>query len=253
MTTMLLGGVGDEQATLTAPPFTPASIANLRVYLAADVGVYTDAARTTAALVDGDVVGGWADQSGQNNHASQSTTAAKLTLKLAANGINGRAVLLSDGVDDWMATAAFAAALAQPVTIFTLATLPSAGQKMWIDGITAGDRLVQFQENPRAWQMYAGTVVAGTVSDASPHVVVGLYNGASSKLWVDGGTAVLSGNVGANQLTGLMIGAQYNFATPFGGKLGEVEVYAAGLTLAEINQMGPYLATRWGTTWTTAT
>ncbi len=78
--------------------FSPLFIPGCALWLRADAGLYTDAAMTMPAVNDADVVGGWADQSGQNNNATQVTTAKKPLLKLGI--VNGKAVVRLDGVDD---------------------------------------------------------------------------------------------------------------------------------------------------------
>lgn len=75
--------------------FSPRKLAGLRLWLAAD--------RITG-LANGDPVSSWTDLSGQGNHATQSTTAAKPLWK---TGIaNGRPGVLFDGVDDFLSLAA---------------------------------------------------------------------------------------------------------------------------------------------------
>jgi len=81
--------------------FSPARIPGLQLWLRADAGVYQDAAKTTPAVADGDVVGAWADLSGAGNDATQATTAKKPLLKL--NIVNGKSVVRFDGTDDFLA------------------------------------------------------------------------------------------------------------------------------------------------------
>jgi len=78
--------------------WSPTDVSGLALWLKADAGTWQDAALTTAAAADGDVVGGWVDQSGTANNATQATTAAKPTLKLGI--VNGLPVLRFDGSDD---------------------------------------------------------------------------------------------------------------------------------------------------------
>jgi len=82
--------------------FTPTSITGLQLWLKADTGVFQDAAGTTAATADAHPVGLWKDQSGNGYDVSQSSDALRPILKLAANGINGRATVLFNGSSQFL-------------------------------------------------------------------------------------------------------------------------------------------------------
>src|SRR4029077_11923747 len=56
--------------------FVPTQLAGLQLWLKGGAGTYQDTGLTTAAVADGDPVGGWQDQSGQGHHATQGTAAA---------------------------------------------------------------------------------------------------------------------------------------------------------------------------------
>ena len=83
-----------------SPSFSPADIAGLQLWLRADTGTFQDSAKTNPATDDGDVVGGWEDQSANGNDASQPTTALKPLLKL--NIANSKPIIRFDGTDDWV-------------------------------------------------------------------------------------------------------------------------------------------------------
>ena len=74
-----------------------ATVPGLRGWFRADAGVFTDAAKATAASADGDLVYTWADQSGRGNDAVQATAGSRPTLKLAGNGIGGKPTLHMSG------------------------------------------------------------------------------------------------------------------------------------------------------------
>ena len=80
--------------------FSPLDISGLQLWLKADAGLWQDSVGGTPAASDGDVVGAWADQSGNARHATQATTSKKPLLKLAIQ--NGRDVVRFDGGDDWL-------------------------------------------------------------------------------------------------------------------------------------------------------
>ena len=84
---------------LGARAFLPTGIAGLQLWLDANdaATLFQDAAKTIPAD-DGDVVGAWADKSGNGLDATQTTTAAKPTLQF--NIVNGKPVIRFDGTDD---------------------------------------------------------------------------------------------------------------------------------------------------------
>lgn len=84
------------------PAFAPTDIAGCQLFLKADTGRFQNSNGTTAATADGDPVGYWADQSGNNNHATMATGAARPTNKLSLQ--NGYGGVKFDGTDDYLAT-----------------------------------------------------------------------------------------------------------------------------------------------------
>ncbi len=81
--------------------FLPTDLTGLQLWLDANDAstLFQDAAKTTAAG-DGDVVGAWADKSGQGKDATQTTTADKPTLQTGI--VNGLPVVRFDGTDDFL-------------------------------------------------------------------------------------------------------------------------------------------------------
>lgn len=93
---MLLKGAGGGASS----DWSPLALAPA-LWLDATHGLYqerTGASATTPAASDGDPVGTWLDRSGNANHATAASDAARLTLKLAIQ--NGLPVLRADEVDD---------------------------------------------------------------------------------------------------------------------------------------------------------
>lgn len=86
--TLLASGTMTEfpAAAATTAKFTPKLVAGLQLWLAADKGLYEDAARTVAATDDQDVVLGWKDLSGKSHHFSgQAGTSPKKVLNAFTN------------------------------------------------------------------------------------------------------------------------------------------------------------------------
>lgn len=77
MITPLYRGISVLGHGFGSPAFSPADISGLKLWLKADAGLYQDAAMTTPATANNDPVGGWADQSGLGNHATQAVSGSR--------------------------------------------------------------------------------------------------------------------------------------------------------------------------------
>lgn len=231
-----------------AAAFAPTDIAGLKAWFKADGTLYQDSARTTLAAADADPVGSWSDGSGQNNHASQATAGSRPLLKLGI--LNGRPVIRFDGANDRLQTAAFGAALAQPNTVFVVAKRTGGGAEAFLDGRTDATHL--FRKNVGgSYNLYAGGDFVVVAADANWHIVQGVFNGASSKARVDGGAAA-TGNAGTSSMDGATVGSRANSSEWMNGDIAEILIYNANLSLAQLDQVGNYLAGRYGLAWSAA-
>lgn len=179
-TKLLLGLLGGVRA------FSPLSIPGLALWLDASDGatLFQDSAGTAPAAADSDVVGYWADKSGNGRHATQSTTARKPTLKLAQQ--NGRAVVRCDGSDDYLLLSnasgifrnrpygyVFAAYRPNQTALATrrilLVPTPAGTERMFLsDGITANRYTIQ----TRRTDADARVTVTGTVDHGGLMTVI---------------------------------------------------------------------------------
>ena len=127
--------MSSAQALLRPVRFSPRSISGLKLWLEAD--------RITG-LNDSDPVGTWSDLSGNGNHATQGTAAAKPLYKMGI--LNGRPVVRYDGTDDVMALSGVGLNIARNVVGLTMFFV-------WIPNSVAGGgdkSLVQFETNAGA-------------------------------------------------------------------------------------------------------
>jgi hypothetical protein len=219
--------------------------------------LFTDTTRTTPVASDADAIAGVTDKSGAGNHLIQTTSTARPGYKV--NILNGRSAALGDGAD-YMVQVNNPVAYAQPNYIFIAAKHgDAAAGKHLFDGAGAGRNLIGTAAGP-VWTMYAGTVVSSvSATDTNNNIFCGVFNGASSALYVNGGTAVISGNAGAQALGvsaaggDFIVGAGVGGANimPAGSYLYEILVYDTTLSTFQINQIGGYLKTKWNLTWTT--
>ena len=225
--------------------FTPASITGLSLWLDASdaTTLFQDSAGTTPATANNDVIGRWADKSGNANHATQTTTANKPLLKTAVQ--NGKSGLLWDISNDALATAAFSSAIAQPLTLIIVGSTQTGASRYMTDGIDGSYRAAIFG-NGTTYDIYAGSIGAsGLAQSAAVRQFTTIFNGASSVLRNNGALVSATLNAGTNSLTGLTLGARYSATVPLGGYLFEVMLYSGALSAGNITAVESYLNTKW--------
>lgn len=231
-------------------PFNPRMVANLK-------GWY-DANKITG-VADGAAPTSWPDSSGNALDLAQATS-TKRALWRQSTGPNSRSWLDFDGVDD-IFSVTYGAAVAQPHTIFGVTRMDTApganARRRWFGGPTSGILFMgAFNDTTgltATWELFGGLALKGANYDTGVwHIHVGVHNGASSNVRVDGGAGV-SGNASNNNLNGVTLGADGTGSSLWDGGIAEAIVYNAALSVANINRIGKYLAKKYGLTWTTAT
>lgn len=242
--------------------FSPLDIAGLQLWLRADAGAYQDAAMTTPAVLDADPVGGWADQSGNGNHVTQATAGSRPILKLAIQ--NGLPVVRFDGADDYMSGGDILD-FANGWTYFFAFTFKGAGQYYMIftrsDG-TASDQY-EIRRSVAADALQLQSMVAGLEYGVSSGAIPaantfslqgGLMNGSNDPLstFYSNGAAngtITFGTPGTfnHQAEPFLLAARKNSAPEFFASmdLGELLIYYAKLSSAQLARVHSYLNSRW--------
>ena len=249
-----------ETITVSTPLSTLLASYNLHTIINADEAVYQDSAATTAATEDGDVVGAIVNQGSDSSSFVQATTDNKPLLKL--NILNGKAVLRFDGSNDYLQGAFGGGDLAQPNTVFVVGNLDSSyvdcgADVFMLDGILSNKRHVLYQPNIEGADKFCtwagtgtgATNVYGITTTSNTYIFTMLFNGFGSKLWFNGSNES-SGQLGSFPLSGLTIGATYNFSSPFKGNIACVLIAPGALSTANKNAIGNILATYYGISWT---
>lgn len=226
--------------------FDPLSISGLKGWFIATTELLQTVAGSPATA-DGDRVGEWGDQSGGNNDLFQATAGKRGTLKL--NIQNGLPVVRFDGIDDHLASSAVdPPGLSQPTTLFAVAktTTTATAQKLF-DGET--DRQVMGYTATAQFEFYAGTGGMRGTADTSFHVLCYRYNAGSGFFRLDGTQQGATFNAGDNMaLDRFIVGIAADVTSqPFSGDVGEILVYDAALSAAQIQQVEGYLRSKWGT------
>ncbi len=237
----LMFGVGKFSPTTSIP--------GLQLWLRADVGGSSDAG-VTLAVADA-TVQQWNDSSGMARHLSQATAGLRPQFKTAVqNGLPG--VRFTVAAAGRLFSAAFASALAQPLTLAVVGknTGDTTDFRSFTDGILTTNKAAMYQDVTTGnLAMHGGTPLVSSTSTANQYLVLtGVFNGATSALYVNG-TSAATGNAGTNSLTGLTIGSNFNGGqTYLAGDINEVLLYSGALTAAQITALNRYLGARWAVT-----
>lgn len=207
----MLNNGGEEAA------FSPIDIAGLTIWIDASLGTYIEIGGGTTPSGNGDLVGTWRDQSGNNNHLT--TFDNSLRPILNTNVINGLPSVNADGSDVLLK----AFILNQPNTIYAVARIETwaSGDYIFGGGNTTAVRCYMTTSSPRI-SLYAGG--AGAACENSDMVIGtfaiirAVYNGASSGLRVNTGIEQ-TGNPGITNNGGLSI-----FGNNGGGGLADASI-----------------------------
>lgn len=219
-------------------PAAPSSFAGLFLHVAADEIV---------GLVDGDPVATWSDLSGDGNDLAQATASLQPSYQTAE--VNGLPAVRFAG--DYLASAAFASAISQPVTIFVVAKL-SASSEYLFDGITAGNRMGAYTHaGVNDYEMFQTSALTGSVFGfrSSWQILAFTYNTPTSFLRGRGRVGARGSTGTATTLSGLTLAARYNAAQALNGDIAEVAAISGALTVDEIDSVGRHLAAKYALAW----
>jgi hypothetical protein len=171
---------------------------------------------SASGVADGVAITTLSDGSANARTITGAATAQPLS-KTGANGINGLAVALFDGVNDVMTSGVFA--VSQPYTIYAVISNTADG-RFW--GSADASLSVRAGYSTTDPIIFAGNnVTGGGITAATPKVMTAVINGASSLVRLNR-AQVLTGDAGAgNQSNGIAIGAALS-AQFWAGKIGEV-------------------------------
>lgn len=237
-----IGGSIDFDANFTAAAdyctsFTESS---------SNAATVTITATNTPANAAGACVSQINDKSGNNRHLTQGTLA---NMPKYWNGIAGNNVLVFDGANDTLSVAG--SIVSQPNTIAIAARSTSSNDHIFGGGSGAVQEL--YDVSGATIRASAGLEMFGPATTTTVrHVYVVTVNGASSKVRIDGG-AGSSGNMSTGNLTnGFRVSGNSAGSFPMAGEVQDVVITSGAMGLTDLNNLGPYMATKAGTTWSTA-
>lgn len=230
----ILKNAGTTRITLRGgSEFSTPSLTNMFAWWDATTGVTKDGSNRVSA---------WADQSGNSRTLSQGTGGNQPLW--VSEAINGYDAIDFDGANYFMGRGG--AGPTQPYTIFCAIKGDStAGTQCIVDANTAAIAKVTITSSN--YTLNAGTQLSGSAASTSTNIVIGVFNGASSTIYVNSGSSGTTGNAGANNMSGFTVGCTQSASNFFDGKIGEIIAYSGALSAADILSTYNYLDTKWRT------
>jgi hypothetical protein len=227
-------------------PQVPLPPAGLRLWLRADMGLYSDADRTITATADGDRVIAWEDQSGTGGdmavRASLDQDTARPTLKLAA--INGHPALSFDGVNDNLQNLV---SYGYPNTVFIVGHYNGSSPRGRILSGTSNNWLMGWHGGYRDRFYANGWIYSPTPATDNSWQIYATDHSASIQRIFRNNQALQANSVANTQgPVGLNLGSQQGASEWSIAEVAEVIVYDRVLTDAERQAVFTYLNARYG-------
>lgn len=224
--------------------FSPSDVAGFLLWLNAALDTWQDAAMTIRAIFDEDVVGGWTDQSGNGNHATQATTANKSLLKLSI--VHARPVIRFDGTDDWLNLVNSIFTLGNATSFLVAKSTPAATNQMSLSAKDPNRWYSPAFQTNNASKCYVGAKVIDTPDLGSGFNVITLrHDNPDIEAWLNGVSVGTDSDNNINALTGLNIGSYDEGTSGFlKGDIAELLIYTA-LSDADRQSIENYLNGRY--------
>ncbi len=229
MSPLLLGAGRDVGAK-----FLPTDIPDIELWLAAD---------KITGLADAADVVTWLDASGQGNDVTQITEANRPIWKVDI--LNGLAVVRFDGTDQTLDGTLDGV---QPYVNFAVFK-SNGGNEYVIDTDTTGNVGVMRSFDSDTVGLYSGGALDVDVAATTNYnIVMGLYDGASSRIIANG--TVATGNPGATTRSNIQVSGWGGGGFFLNGDIAELGQISGIPSDGVINLLGNYLASRYALSWT---
>lgn len=198
------------------------------------------APRKESGFADNDAIGSLTDWSGNSRTATQGTSTAKPTYKTGVSGVS-LPVSYHDG-GDYLTSTSFTQA--QGYTMALVAKSASGGANNAPFGSAAGYTGLCARSDGK-WLAYAGGSTTTYGTSTSWSVIVAVFNGASSFIYING--TKTSGSFGTSSLSsGVALGAWNGLGEPFVGHIGEWVLWSGAMSDANAAAACAALQTQWG-------
>lgn len=241
------------------PPFSPADVANMTLWLDATTGLFDATSGGSAVTADASAVARWEDQSGNARHFTQSTSNDRPTLRTSVlNSIN---IIRFDGSNDKLVgsnLSQFITASAYSIFVVGKATSVATNQSFsYLNAALYGDlggyASIYFRSSGLvgAYNYDGADKTATRPYTANTNAVFySELSAGSIRCRLNGGTAAATASGNTQNLANvLQIGRQFNSNNYcLNGDIAEVIFFNAALTATNREKIEGYLAHRWGLT-----
>ena len=208
-----------------------------------DTGTITDAGSGKVSQLN--------DKSGNGYHATQATDGSRpITGTRTQNGLNVLDFISNDNL-----SATGPGNAAQPHTYVFVGKNDSAasGTRAAFDALNSGgtqDAGINMRGGvdgtTPTYYLGAGSDTNTGTADTNAHVWVFIFNGASSKIWIDGVLISTTNPGSSNGPGGVRIGDWRGGGAGWDGWIGEFLNYASALSDGDRDSLESYLGTKWG-------
>lgn len=214
------------------------------------VNISQTVASATLTVTNGMLISKLYDQSGNNYHLLQATPGNQPILAL--NAINtSLPTMVFDGVTRSMAITT-TVSQPQPWTISVVTLGRNAGGggngRIWMSGIGNDNSGILFFHSNTQVSVFAngGSIQDGTVSNNTYLHAVGIFNGASSNVVIDGSSNTGGGNIGTGAAsTGITLGL--GFGAFLAGNISEAGSWSGAFNSTQYGNMHTNVSAYWGT------
>ncbi len=189
------------------------------------------------------------DKSGNDIHAVQAFAADQPAFTETDSDFNGKASITFDGTSDFLQTDSFPTAMNQPNTIIMVYKNTTNASGAYFDGLSSnGRQIVTYDNTNSRFVFFAGDgkFLTGGTADTNTNLFVARFNGDTSDLYRNGGSPLLSGELGNNAMDGLNIGTDFPESDFKDMKMGTFLIYGRLLDDDEVNRIGALFATEYG-------
>lgn len=200
-------------SSLTPPLWLPTNIGGCKIWYRSDFGVTTDSEGFISNV---------ADKTGNGYNISQATASLQPVLNSDGFNLLSKPAIMFPAAHIRLASSAFT--LNQPCTFWGIAYFTNENYGYLFDGATGDTRSIMHQTTDVYW-MHAGSLLSTDVGDPVLNAwryFIATFNGANSKLYLDG-VLKASGNSGAANPNGIVVGC-YKDGGDYGFAGGVVEL-----------------------------
>lgn len=223
------------------PSFSPDDLSDLALWLdASDAGTITSS---------GGLVSQWDDKSTNSNNATQ--TNASLQPTTGENTINGKNVISTDATNRMELTSAVSRTNGYTV-FFVGAAVDTTSTKTFIGGAGGGLSLrFNSSESAAIARNQQATILTGSPAVGTSNNIICFKTSSAGNQIINNGTSIGSNTTDpAYSADFNAILVDIDTSARFYGNVAEIIVYTRILDTTEINQVGNYLDSKWGITWT---